>query len=307
MFNKIIIFFKKPKLFLLKLDNYGILRLSDKKYLELLYEKNFNKKLNLNNPKTFNEKLQWLKLNDRKDIYTTMVDKYEVKKYISNIIGSEYVIPNLGVYNNFDEINFDEMPNQFVIKCTHDSGGLVIVKDKEKFDKESAKKIINKSLKRNFYYFGREWPYKNVKPRIIIEKYMEDKNDKELRDYKFYCFNGKMKALLLTTNRQSKTEKLAFDYFDEKFNHLNLINYWHPNAKITPHKPINFEKMKELSEKISKGIPHVRVDFYEANGKIYFGELTFYAMSGFLKLYPNDWELEWGKLIDLSLVRKNEK
>ena len=232
-------------------------------------------------------------------MYTKMVDKYEVKKYIADLIGEEYIIPTIAVYNNFDEINFSKLPNKFVIKCTHDSGGLVICKDKKKFDIDSARNKINKSLKINYYRYGREWPYKNVKPRIIIEKYMEDKNDCELRDYKFYCFDGYVKALLVATNRQNETEELCFDYFDNKYKHMNLTNHWHPNAKVIPHKPKKFEDMLKLAQKLSKGIPHVRVDFYEVDGKIYFGELTFFDMAGFLKIHPDDWELEWGNLIKL--------
>ena len=147
----------------------------DKMFLKIKYRIHCGKKLNLKNPQTFNEKLQWLKLYDRKDIYTTMVDKYEAKKYVASVIGEEYIIPTLGVYDKFDEIDFDKLPNQFVMKCTHDSGGIVIVKDKSKFDKEVARKKINKFLKRKFYYTNREWPYKNVKPRIIIEKYMRSR------------------------------------------------------------------------------------------------------------------------------------
>lgn len=272
----------------------------DKIYLKYKYKKITEKKLNIKNPTTFNEKLQWLKLHDRKDIYTTMVDKYEAKKYVADIIGEEYIIPTIGVYDNFDDINFDKLPNQFVMKCTHDSGGLVIVKDKSKINIEEAKEKISQSLKNNYYYAFREWPYKNVKPRIIIEKYMEDTKDKELRDYKFYCFNGYVHCLLLATNRQNSNAELNFDYFDNKFNHLNMTNHWHPNNPITPHKPKNFDKMIELASKLSKGIPHVRVDFYEVNGQIYFGELTLFDQGGFLRIHPDDWEKEWGKLIKLS-------
>ena len=274
--------------------------LNDKSYVKLLYKLETGKKLDLSNPKTFNEKLQWLKLYNRKPEYTNMVDKYEVKKYIEKIIGKKYIIPTIGVYDKFEDIDFSKLPNEFVIKCTHDSGSSFICKDKKNFDIKKTRKIINKKMKKNYYYLGREWPYKNVKPRIIIEKYMEDKADKELRDYKFYCFDGLVKALLIITNRQSKNEEVAFDYFDDKYNHLNLTNYWHPNAKKIPHKPKQFEKMVELASKISKGFPHIRVDFYEANGEIYFGELTFFAMSGILKIYPTEWEMEWGNLIKLS-------
>ena len=199
-----------------KLGEFGLLKwVPDKIYLNWLFKIKFGRKINFDNPQTFNEKLQWLKIYDRKDIYTIMVDKYEAKKYVSNIIGEEYVIPTLGIYNAFDEIDFDILPNQFVIKCTHDSGGLIIVKDKSKMDFKNAKKIINTALKKNFYYVGREWPYKNVKPRIIVEKYLEDKNNISMRDYKFFCFDGEVKAMFIATERCSGDVK--FDYFDSDF------------------------------------------------------------------------------------------
>ena len=273
--------------------------LNDKTYLQMLYKIKMDKKLDLNNPQTFNEKLQWLKLYYRNPEYIKMVDKYEVKKYIADKIGEQYIIPTLGVWSRFEDIDFSKLPNQFVLKTTHDSGGVVICKDKENFNYVEAKHKLKKSLKRNYYYGSREWPYKNVVPMIIAEKYMEDNESNELRDYKFYCFDGYVKALLVATNRQSKTEELCFDYFDDNYNHLNLTNHWHPNAKVNPVKPKEFELMKKLAKKLSNGFPHVRVDFYEANGKIYFGELTFFDMGGFLKIHPDDWDKEWGSLIKL--------
>ena len=180
---------------ILKLSKLGIIKLNDKNYLKVLYKYRLNHNLNVENPQTFNEKIQWLKLYDRKDIYTTMVDKYSVKQYVSNIIGEEYVIPTIGIYNNFDEINFDNLPKQFVMKSTHDSGGLIIVKDKEKLDINLARKKINDSLKRNYYKVGREWPYKDIKPRILIEQYMEDAEGKELKDYKEYQKKVKYKLI----------------------------------------------------------------------------------------------------------------
>lgn len=260
----------------------------DRLYLKIKYFLIFKKKLNLSNPKTFNEKLQWLKLNDRKDIYTKLVDKYEVKKYVSDIIGEEYIIPTLGIYNTFDEINFDELPNQFVIKSTHDSGGVAIVKDKKNMDMIRIKKKINKSMKTNYYYSGREWPYKNVNPRIIIEPYLEDKKYGELRDYKFFTFYGAVKFLYVASNRQGVGDTY-FDFYDKNFNHLNIIN-GHPMNPSTPKKPVNYKKMIELAEKISKSFNQIRVDFYEVNGKIYFGELTFYHMSGFTPFFPEKWD-----------------
>jgi len=294
------------KKILIKLDQLKIIKLNDEKYLKLLFESKMNYPLNLNNPKTYNEKLQWLKLYDRKDIYTTMVDKYEVKEYVSNIIGKEYIIPTIGIYDKFDDINFDKLPNQFVLKCTHDSGGIVICKDKNSFDIKSAKMIINNSLAKNFYYLSREWPYKNVKPRIIAEEYMEDKKSKSLDDYKFFCFNGVPKILFVATERQNKNLETCFDFYDMDFNHLPIKN-GHPNSNKKIKKPEKFNEMKKLAGKLSKNIPHVRVDFYEINGRVYFGELTFYHWGGFVPFEPEKWDKELGDMLDLGMVKKNEK
>lgn len=272
--------------------------LPDDQFLKKAFNIYMHKELNLDNPETYNEKLQWLKLHDRKDRYVTMVDKYEVKKYVSKIIGDEYIIPTIGIWDNFDDIDFRKLPQEFVIKCTHDSGGLVIVNDERKFNRKAAKKKIQKALKRKYYYLGREWPYKYVKPRIIAEQYMEDKVAKELRDYKFFCFDGVPKALFIASERQDANEETKFDFFDMNGNHLPLTN-GHPNAKKTPALPMQFEKMKELASKLSKDIPHVRVDFYEINGKIYFGELTFFHWSGFVPFAPEEWDYKFGEWITL--------
>lgn len=255
------------------------------------------KRLNLDCPVTFNEKLQWLKLHDRKPEYTTMVDKYEAKKWVADRIGGGYVIPTLGVWEHFDEIDFDKLPNQFVLKCTHDSGGLVICKDKIALDKTAAREKIERCLRHSFYWGQREWPYKNVKPRIIAEPYMEDSKTKDLRDYKFFSFDGEVKALFIATERGS-TEETKFDFFDAEFNHLPFTN-GHPNAATYPEKPSCFDEMKELARKLSKGIPEVRVDLYECNGKIYFGEMTFFHWSGLVPFVPEQWDNTFGDWIKL--------
>ena len=270
----------------------------DALYLKLRYYARFHKKLNLKNPRTFSEKIQWLKLYDRRPEYSMMVDKYEVKKYIADTIGQEYIIPTLNVWNNFDEIDFDTLPNQFVLKCTHDSGGLVICTDKATFDVDAARKKIEASMNAKYFYHTREWSYKSVKPRIIAEQYMEDETTKDLRDYKFFAFDGDVKMLFIATERQEKDSETKFDFFDSDFNHLDFIN-GHPNADIPPAKPQNFELMKELASKLSKGIPHVRVDFYEVNGKVYFGELTFCHWSGLMPFEPHEWDEKLGDWIKL--------
>lgn len=269
----------------------------DVKYLKILYRYRIGKKLNLDNPKTFNEKIQWLKLYDRKDLYTQIVDKYEVRKYIEDKIGGEYLIPLLGVYDSFDEINFELLPKQFVIKCTHDSGGLVICKDKNKLNIEKARKKINKCLNRNYFYNTREWPYKNVKPRIIIEKYMVDESRTELKDYKFFCFNGEIKALFVATDRDVDTR---FDFYDIEFNKLPLKQYYKNGIKKV-NKPKGYEEMLTLASKLSRGFPHVRVDFYDINGEIYFGELTLSHFSGMKKFEPEKYDYLFGSYIKLPI------
>lgn len=282
----------------LHLDHF----IPDKLYLQLLYRRVFNRKLDLKNPQRFNEKLFWLKLYDRRPEYTMMVDKYAVKQYVADKIGEEYVIPTLGVWDRPEDIDWDKLPDQFVLKCTHDSGGLVICRNKADLDKESAKEVLRKCLRRNYYWAGREWPYKNVPPRIIAEKYMEDTSVGELPDYKFFCFDGVVKALFIGTERS--TGDVKFDYFDAVFNHLDLIQE-HPMSGKEFSIPENFDRMKELAARLSQGIPHVRVDLYNINGKIYFGEMTFYHHGGVIPFHPDKWDYEFGGWINLPEKRIN--
>ena len=270
----------------------------DRLYLKLKFRQRMGKWPDLDNPKTFNEKMQWLKLHDRKPIYSTMVDKYEAKRYVADIIGEEYIIPTLGVWDRFEDIDFDSLPDQFVLKCTHDSGGLVIVRDKLSIDMEAARKKINRSLRRNYYWHGREWVYKNVKPRVIAEQYMEDAATRELRDYKIFTFDGVAKILFVASDRQKKDEDTKFDFFDADFHHLDIRN-GHPNADIPPAKPQTFEKMKELAEILSKGSIHMRVDSYEINGRTYFGEMTLCHWNGFTPFDPEEWDYTLGSWIKL--------
>ncbi len=281
------------------LNKMGLLRwVSDEWFIKRAFYVNFDKELDLLNPRTFNEKLQWLKLHDRKDVYTTMVDKYAVKKYVADIIGNKYIIPTIGVYDNFDDIDFDELPKQFVIKCTHDSGGLVIVKDKAKLDKNKAKSKINKCLRVNYYHRGREWPYKNVKPRIIIENYMSDLGSDSVVDYKFFCFNGEPKIVLACSERFSKSG-LKETWFDDKWNLLPVTEGGHDIDKSLK-KPDKFDEMKRLAKKLSKNIAFVRTDFYEFNGKVYFGEITFFPASGYERFDPEEWNRKLGDMIELE-------
>lgn len=269
-----------------------------KMWLSYRFKRKFGYKLDWKNPKTYSEKLQWLKVYDKNPLYTTLVDKYEVKKYIADIIGEEYIIPTLGVWDRFEDIDFDSLPDRFVLKCTHDSGGLAIVKDKATFDKDKARKQFKIALARNPYSTNREWPYKNVKPRIIAEQYMENEATHDLRDYKFFSFDGVTRAMFIATERGSETEETKFDFFDMDYNHLDFRN-GHPNADVLPEKPQCFDEMHALADKLSQGLPQVRVDFYEVNGRVYFGEMTFFHWSGMKPFEPAEWDRTFGDWITL--------
>lgn len=301
MSNKYLEILKKPQLIV---RGFGYVfvnlfgrQMSDKTYLQCKWWVNNGKKLDLENPVTFNEKLQWLKLYNRNPMYTTMVDKYEAKKYVANIISDEHIIPTLGIYDSVEDIDFDSLPNQFVLKCTHDSGGIVICQDKTQLNRKEAIKKLRKGLKSNFYWTNREWPYKNVTPRIIAEKYMTN-GDGELRDYKFFCFDGVPRVMFIASDRFNKEEETKFDFFDMEFNHLPFRN-GHPNATRPIERPAEFDEMRMLASKLSKGIPQVRVDFYDVNGQIYFGEMTFFHWSGFVKFDPEEWDYKIGEMIEL--------
>lgn len=275
----------------------------DKVFINIKFFKFFGHFVDFKNPKTYNEKLQWLKIYNRDPLYNTFVDKYLVKEYVAKKIGEQYIIPLLGKWNSFDEIDFDKLPDQFVLKCNHDCGGIVICRDKSSFDKVAAKKKLEEHLKDNYYWQHREWPYKDVKPCIFAEKYMVDESGYELKDYKWFCFDGEPKALYIAQDRENENEDTKFDFYDMAFNHLPIKN-GHPNANAIKEKPEGFEEMYKLAQVLSKGIPHVRVDFYNINGKIYFGELTLFHMSGFVKFEPKEWDKIFGDWIKLPKVKK---
>lgn len=275
--------------------------LPDKTYISLKYFSHFKKFPNLKNPQTFNEKLQWLKLHDRNPEYIKMVDKYEVREYIKEKIGEEYLIPLLGVWDSFDEIDFDELPQQFVLKCTHNSGGLVICKDKGKLDIKEAKEKINASLKNNYYWEGREWPYKAVTPRIIAEKYMVDESGIELKDYKIFCFNGKPEYVEVDFNRHIEHKLNPYDF---DWNPLNFCDSSKNDYSADIKKPEKLEQMREIAKKLSAGIDYIRVDFYSINSKIYIGELTLYPGSGFIEFEPAEVDLKYGQLLKLKGLEK---
>lgn len=276
--------------------NHGLYNsLPDKEYVGKMFKATLGYNLNLDLPKTFNEKLQWLKLYNRKPEYTMMVDKYAVRKYISDTIGEQYLIPLLGVWDTPEEIDFAQLPDKFVLKCNHNSGlGMCICRDKSKLDITKVKQELKRGLKQDYYLTGREWPYKNVKPRIIAEQYMAD----DLRDYKLFCFNGVPRMTLVCSERFTK-DGLKEDFYDEAWNHLGVQRPAHGNAILPIKRPKQYELMKKLAAKLSEKMPFVRIDFYEINEKVYFGEITFYPASGFEGFTPEEWDLKLGKWIKL--------
>lgn len=280
--------------------NYVQAFIPTKLYLKIQYKNFMGKNLDFKNPETFNEKLQWLKVYDRNPLYTDLVDKYKVRDYIADKIGEEYLIPLLGVYDSYKEIDFNVLPDQFVLKPNHTSGDVFICKDKSKIDYDTLEQQVNGWLKRKYYWVHREWPYKNVKPRIICEKYMVDESGFELKDYKFFCFNGEPKALFIATDRGIDTK---FDFLDLEFNHLPFMQHYKNSTKKI-NKPAGFNQMIKLSKILSKGIPHVRVDFYDINGRVYFGELTLYHFSGLEKFNPQKYDEIFGGWLRLPLERR---
>lgn len=269
----------------------------DKVYLKLTHWIRFGEKLDFSNPVTFNQKLQWLKIYDRNSEYIKLVDKILVKNFVADNIGEEYIIPTLGVWNSSDEIDFDRLPNQFVLKCNHDSGSVIVCKDKSKLDVESAKRKLTKGIKTDAFFWGREWPYKGVERKIFAEKYMKDDDSDELKDYKFMCFNGKVKCSFVGSERYSE-DGLKITFFDLDWNVMPFERHYHKSS-IPIKKPKNYEKMIYLAEKLSKNIPFVRVDFYETGGKVYFGEMTFYPGSGWEEFKPYEWDKKLGSWIQL--------
>lgn len=292
------------------LENLNFL-FPDKLYLQLMFRCKMGYWMNFDNPKTFCEKMQWFKLFDRNLLYTILVDKFTVKKYVTDKIGEEYVIPTLGVWNNANKIDFDKLPNQFVLKTTNGGGGYVVIcKEKSKFDRVGAKKKLNQGIKKSIYNKLREWPYKNVPPRIIAEKYIDfenssnNKESSDLIDYKFFCFNGIPKFCQVIRNRNTKE---TIDFYDMDWNHMPFVGL-NPVAKngLNPvAKPQNLKEMISICEKLSEGFPFIRVDLYNVDGKIYFGELTFYPASGFGVFEPEKWNYELGQMIELPLNKGN--
>lgn len=292
--------FQDPKsFFLYVISRYGRF-IPDKTYLQLKYSLAWGKKLDFENPKTLNDKFNWLKVNYHDERLHQFADKYEVKQFVSKTIGEEYVVPCLGVWDSFDEIDFTKLPNQFVIKTTHDSSGAYIVRDKRKMDVDAARKHCEGSLRRGWYYPNREWVYKDVRRRIIADTFLDDhshdKSGISLNDYKFWCFNGFPKAMYVTV----KDKEIFENFYDKDFNPMP-INHRFARHEPEFEKPQGFEKMWDLSGKLATATksPFVRVDFFNVDGKIYFGEFTFYDWAGLRPFADEKQEIELGSWLKL--------
>ncbi len=296
-FKKVIKAFTHPRLLCIYflVQNSQLIK-NDVLYLKIIFRLCVGYKLNLKSPKTFNEKLNWLKLYYRKPEFAIMADKYRVKKYVAERIGEEFVVPNYGVWNSFDEIDFSVLPNQFVLKTTNDSLGTILCRDKSNFDYEKAKKHIETGLRRNYYYIWREFGYRDVPRRVIADKYLDDGNGAQLLDYKFWCFNGVPKYMYCTI----KGDGVFENFYDMEFNPID-INHGFPRHQPEFEKPKRFELMKELASKLSNGLPFVRVDFFYVNNHVYFGEFTFYDWAGIKPFNDIEWDKKLGDDIVLPI------
>lgn len=272
---------------------------SDKTSLKIQYRIKLGRKLNLKNPQRFSEKLQWLKLYYRKPEFTTMVDKVLAKQYVADRIGEEYIVPTYGVWEHFDDIDFDLLPQKFVLKTNHVGGGsgIIICKDKDKLNKESAKRILEPLLKRNLYHYLREWPYKNVQPRIMAEMLLEDNGIHGLMDYKVFCCNGEPRMVKVNYDVATDYHVCWYDLDWKKIEGTTIYDPTDENVEV--EKPKELEKMLDLARKLSKEIPFLRVDFYCTEEKLQFGELTFFPGSGFEKFKPESFDVEIGSWISL--------
>ena len=297
--SKIRTFIENPQYFITSPAAKGWLNwVPDSLYLKVLYRVIMGRKLNLKNPKEYNEKLQWLKLNDRKPEYSTMVDKYEVRGYIEDLLGDKYLIPCLGIYDSVDEIDIDALPDRFVLKCTHDSGSVEICKDKSSFDIEGARHRLSQAMKRNYYATYREWPYKYVKPRIIAEGYLEGDGG-DLKDYKVMCFNGEAKIIEVHENRFVEGKVHTQTFYDREWNIVPLTQVETVTVDRPSERPRQLEEILRLSELIAKNMYHARIDWYIEGDKIYFGEITFFDGSGFESFSTPEMERMLGDMINL--------
>ncbi|MCC2155990.1 MULTISPECIES: ATP-grasp fold amidoligase family protein [Veillonella] len=286
---------------LIKLGYYD--SLSDEEFLKKVFPKYMGYPLDLENPKTFSEKLQWLKVNYREPIQTVMVDKHEAKHFIAHRVGDQYIIPTLAVWDSVEDIDFDALPNQFVLKCTHDSGGIVICKDKSSLDREAAKAKLRASLKRDYSKIAREWAYQNVPRRIIAEKYISELGNDDLLDYKMYSFHGEPKLTVVCSDRFSKTGT-RMNFYDINWEPMGIHFGHYPPLSTEFPKPATYEEMKRLTAELSKDCPFLRVDFYEIKGRLYIGELTFFPGAGLEQFCPMTKDYELGEWLHLENVHR---
>lgn len=290
---------KSPKKIIRAAAGNGLLNfLPDAFYLKIVFQAETGYKLNLKNPLTYNEKLQWIKLYDRKPEYTIFVDKYAVRAYIAQILGEKYLIPLIGVYDSVEEINWNLLPNRFVLKCTHGSGCNIICWDKKVLDIEQSKKKLHQWMKKSWYWFGREWSYRDIKPRIICERFLETEDGKAPVDYKFMCFNGEPKLIQVHYDRFGDHTN---NFYDSNWNKTS-IRQGVPNSNIITNKPETYGEMYRIARELSKGMAYVRIDFYEHCGKVYFGEITLYPTSGFTAFSRYEDDMELGSWITLPFT-----
>lgn len=275
----------------------------DKAYLHIAYFAHTKNRLHLSDPQTFNEKLQWLKINDKNPIYCKIVDKYTVREYIKQKIGSEYLIPLLGVWDSANDIPFDQLPEKFVLKCTHDSGSVIVCTSKGDIDQKAVKQKLNKALKQNIFYNGREWPYKNVKPRIIAEEFLTEASGMEPKDYKIFCFNGMPRFIQVDQGRFHTHRR---NMYTPEWQPMDMEIRVPRNREREVDKPENLKEMLEFAKVLSKDFPFVRVDFYSVNNRLYFGELTLYPGNGYGKITPDEWNHTLGEWIRLPDNKKQK-
>ena len=291
-----------------KAQKYFNFKGSDKDYLVNLGKFRLKKIMNLDNPKTFNEKVNWLKLYDKNQLYPILADKYLVKFYISKTIGEQYVIKTLQVYDRADDIDFSILPSKFVLKCNHDSGSVIIVRDKNQINEDVIKKKLNKKLDVTYSDTNKEWVYSKINRKIICEEYLEQEGSDSLTDYKFYCFNGEPKFLYVSKGLENHSTA-TISFYDMK---MNLLPFHRPDFKQNKEgecRPKNWEEMIQIARKLSNGIPFVRVDLYSIQNKIYFSEFTFFPCGGFMRFVPDRWDLLIGNMLELpkNLTDEHDK
>ena len=327
--DKIEPLFRQPRVGISYLMKRGFFnKMNDEQYLKMIWLVRMGYPLDLDNPKTFNEKLQWLKLHDHNPLYTLMADKYEAKKIVEERAGKEFVVPNYGVWEHFDDIDFDVLPEKFILKTTHDNAGNFIVDDRDTFDRSAAKKFLEKHLQNYHFTRWREWVYKDIKPRIIAEKFLENSDHSDLKDYKFFCFNGEPQFSYVCTHVKKNEMPIMIQHdgapafstdslrplykFRHLMGHLETYTFYDNEYNVIPcskadwpalaeptEKPVNFEQMKAIARKMSAGIPHVRVDFYEVDGHLYVGEMTFYTSAGYEDFCPAEYNTKFGDMLQL--------